>query len=193
MKFMRCLWQTGLWTVFIDMDCYINPHTEMPECHDWFIRTVMQSKCDELMMGKSLYSNPQYITTLCWGFKLPPRQMGESVQQHVEPEQNQNFVKQRWKYGMYKMLTQFILAAFYEYDNSKTHQVRLGHVLVVRWEVCCSFPKAIVTGDFWWLSVLPVRSALWSPAEQVDGFTDTALNVNFCARKTTQNVELFSI
>lgn len=33
--------------------------------------------------------------------------------------------------------------------------------------------------------MLSIGSALWSPAEQVDGFTNTALNVDFCATKTT--------
>lgn len=31
--------------------------------------------------------------------------------------------------------------------------------------------------------MLTVCRALWSPAEEGDGFTNTALNVNFCATK----------
>lgn len=72
---------------------------------------------------------------------------------------------------------------YYVCVMSKSHQVCLGHVLVIRRVVCCCFPKAIVTSGLWWLSMLPVCSALWSPAEEVDGFTNTALNVNFCANK----------
>ena len=73
----------------------------------------------------------------------------------------------------------------------KTHQVCLGHVLVVRRVVCCRFPKAIVACGLRWLSVLSVCGALWSPAEKVDGLTNATLNVDFCATKRTErNMEM---
>lgn len=61
-----------------------------------------------------------------------------------------------------------------------THQVSFGQVLKL-WRVkggC--FPKAVaVTGRFGWLGMLPISGTFRSPAEKVDGFTDTALNVHF--------------
>ena len=75
--------------------------------------------------------------------------------------------------------------------TSKPHQVCLGHVLIVRRVVRCRFPKAIVTSSLRRLSMLTVCRALWSPAEEGDGFTNTALNVNFCATKM-EKFEIFT-
>lgn len=76
---------------------------------------------------------------------------------------------------------------------SNTHQVCLGHVLVIRRVVCCCFPKAIVTSGLWWLSMLSICSTLWSPTEEVDGFSDTALNVNFCSTKKNMTMLLVEV
>lgn len=68
-------------------------------------------------------------------------------------------------------------------DLCKTHQVSLGQVLVFRAVVCWRFAEAIVGGCFRGLSVLSVRGALWTPAEQTDGFPNASLDVNFYTTK----------
>lgn len=69
--------------------------------------------------------------------------------------------------------------------TGKTHQVCLWHVLVVRRVVRGCFGKAVVTCRLGWLSMLAVRGALRSPAEEVDGFSDAALDVDLCGAKPT--------
>lgn len=68
-------------------------------------------------------------------------------------------------------------------DLYKTHQVSFGHVLIFRAVVCCRFAEAVFGGCPGRLSVLSVRGALRSPAEQTDGFPNTSLDVNFCTEK----------
>lgn len=65
----------------------------------------------------------------------------------------------------------------------KTHQVGLGHVLVFRAVIRWRFAEAVVRGCLRGLSVLSVRSALRTPAEQTDGFPNASLDVNFYTTK----------
>lgn len=65
----------------------------------------------------------------------------------------------------------------------KTHQVGFGQVLVFRAVVCWRFAEAVVDGCFRGLSVLSVRGALRTPAEQTDGFPNASLDVNFYTTK----------
>lgn len=94
-----------------------------------------------------------------------------------------NTVKPRWltwNFTLIEIYADFLLLC-------KTHQVRLGHVLVVRCIVRCRFAKAIVASCLWWLSMLSVCGTFWSPAEKVNGFTNTALYVNFCETKSNKS------
>lgn len=65
----------------------------------------------------------------------------------------------------------------------KTHQICLWHVLVVGRVVRGRFGKAVVACRLGWLSMLAVRGTLGSPAEEVDGFSNAALDVDLCGVK----------
>lgn len=74
----------------------------------------------------------------------------------------------------------------------KTHQVGLGHVLVFRAVICWRFAEAVVGGCLRGLSVLSVRGALRTPAEQTDGFPNASLDVNFYTTKEGNAVKTWT-
>lgn len=60
-----------------------------------------------------------------------------------------------------------------------TYQVSFGQVLIFRRVIGGCFPEAVaVTGSFVWLGMLTISGTFRSPAEKVDGFPDTAFNVD---------------
>ncbi len=60
-----------------------------------------------------------------------------------------------------------------------TYQVRFGQVLIFWRVIGRCFPEAVaVTGRFVRLGMLAISGTFRSPAEEVDGFPDTAFNVD---------------
>lgn len=113
-------------------------------------------------------------------FNFPQQICGRSVP---------NRVKQYWITEKF-ILTFILFVYIFNYYTvilycytCYTHQVGLGCVLVFRAVVRRCFAKAVFGGCPWRLSVLSVRGALRSPAEQTDGFPNTSLDVNFCTEK----------
>lgn len=80
---------------------------------------------------------------------------------------------------MVALLCRHILVQSSQAQSATTHQLCLWRVWTLCGEIGCrSSACAGIGGCFGGLSMLPVCSTLGGPAEKVDGFSYTALNVN---------------